>query len=112
MLRRASAEILYAPGHVRWVSVMLEVTSQIEAYSFVTRTCHSLLSRSYYLEVSRESIRIYKRVTCREVGRRDLASLVREVLGEVGDSCTLRFSGSYSLRWYRGDPQLFPGLGW
>lgn len=103
LLRKVSVAIAYNPGYVKWIVIELYVTSQVEAYDFITRTYRNLLAKSYNVEISRENIRIFKRIGCRDVREEGLWSLVSEVMSELGDICNLRFSGTYSLHWYHQD---------
>lgn len=100
LLRGASATILYAPNTVSRVIVEVQLSPDLNAREFVERIYGSLLSKSCYVELSAGGVYVARRVSCSGVPGAGFVDAVNEVLSEVGERCSLRFSGSYELLWY------------
>lgn len=100
LLRDASATILCSPFGVREIILEMTLSPQVDARDFLTRIYQSLTSKSCYIEVSADGVYVAKRVGCSGALRTEFADLVRSILSEFGESCTLSFSGAYELFWY------------
>lgn len=100
LLRGASATVLCSPFGVKEVVVEMTLSPQVDARDFLTRIYQSLISKSCYIEVSSEGIYVARRVGCSRARRTEFVELVRNILSELGESCTFSFSGTYELLWY------------
>ncbi|MCX8184286.1 MAG: hypothetical protein RMI56_05340 [Sulfolobales archaeon] len=60
----------------------------------------SLLQKSWLVEVSEERIHLVREVSCWKNSDLDLVAVLNNALEEVGEKCSLSFSGSYELGWY------------
>lgn len=99
LARGLSVVIVYTPGEVKRLVVDLLLSSEISAKDFITRIYQSLLSRRYNVELSREFIRVTKELSCRDVRSFTLVRVLNEALGEFGEACSARYSGTYEMLW-------------
>ncbi len=100
LLSGVSATILYTPHAVSRIIVEVRLSPEVSAREFVERVYGSLLAKSCYVGLSTEGIYVARRVGCPRAAEVRFRDVVSEILEEVGEECSLRFSGSYELSWY------------
>ncbi len=102
LLRGVSAIILYTPCTVNRIVVEVRLSPDVSAREFAERVYRSLLSKSCYVELSSGGVYVAKRVGCPGTAEARFADLVNDILSEVGEKCSMSFSGSYELFWHAG----------